>query len=306
MFKKIKLIVIMLAVNCALPAGAAAPLINKKINKLLWTALASGVAYASYDVAHHIVLEEITNDMPNLNWEKASKIRAALAAKAPAEIDRNVIKDLKLKDHAGAPFTYAHKDQAVILSESNAPDGVNGWSDFMYLRELSKIHNHQIQQRHQVGCIYYGTIYGGGAYYFLKKPSIKRGLAAYSMLVMGAAGLAVIDQGLRYRSELKADQFAIDALKSNNDLIGLQQGYKDLVSKRAKIITLDQIEDQNILQKIPSPLKSLHTQYFFDWVTQAVVMTDTCHEKRLSKVQAAIDDLNYAHAEPVSCRRELE
>ena len=274
------------------PVVVAASSVSKNLKRLAWVTGGATFGYASNDQGTHHDFENITKDLPNLNWEKANKIRAALAEKAPIYVDRQLIKNLKIKDHAGAPLAYAYKDQAIILTENTGPDSKNGWSDFMYLRELSKLHKGEIQQRQQMGNIYYGIMDGGAVYYFLKKPSIKRGLAAYSLCFVGTVGLIVADQSLRYHSELVADQFAIKALEADNDLPGLERGYQDLVAKRAKTIKFDELKkDASVLNNVFSKPENVKAGYLINWVTQGIVITDACHEKRLANIKTAIDDL---------------
>lgn len=233
MFKNIKLLVM---VNWLLVCTITQPVINKDLIKLIVSGGAAVLGYKIGDAKAYGMFQD-ANCLPDLNIEKSNKIKNMLISKAPADIDREFIKKIKIKffaipssqSYVSDPVACIYKDQAIITV------GDREWSDFMYLRVLSKLHHNPVQRWKQTSTNCMALATGLAVHFFLKKPGFMRGIGIVFWPILGFS-LSPASYHFSFRDSVrKANHEAIESLlRFEQSDLELERAYLDIKNRKYK------------------------------------------------------------------------
>lgn len=215
----------------------------------------------------------------------ANQIRNRLIANTPVHIDRNLINSINFKkthNVIDGPVAYSYGKENFIVVDS-----IRNWSDFMYLRALSKLHQGYLQTYNNTLVNVCALASGLSAAYFFKKPNISRGITTVLMPILStipvqAAFIPVFNKNAR-----QANQDAIDVSKNEQQLISAKSEISFMGEMHNKVIYRNLIEPFSVSYDIFFNIKNGIERYAYYVVGNPIM----CHMHRCSEIMSKEDNL---------------
>lgn len=162
-----------------------------------------------------------------LDDKVAHDVRQSLISHASATVDRDKLGKIEFRtiDAPALPFGAKIDGKWTIFSGPRQ----RKWSDFSYLREVDRLNNKDFEYKELRRFRDENILRFGLFYYFCKNPSLKRFAALIPLCYVADKARIWVDSLAQYRTEQRADKFAIQALRSKGDVNGLAAGSFDLM-----------------------------------------------------------------------------